>query len=68
MTLARYRKIDCPDPEEGVFYRLINPVTGEVLESGDVVLILRKMVSYMDSDPKWQNVEVRFERITREGP
>lgn len=37
----RYRKIMCPDSQDGVHYRLSNPATGEIRETDDLALLLR---------------------------
>jgi hypothetical protein len=38
------RRISCPEPTDGVRFRAHNAKTGEVYESGDLALLLRRIV------------------------
>lgn len=52
----KYRKIMCLEPVEGRMFRASNLGNGEIFESGDMALLLRKMAEDPFAVWKWEAV------------
>lgn len=58
---TRYRKIQCPDPEDGIRYRAMCEATGEILESADLAALLRRVAAGFEwGNPSWE-IEIHKE-------
>ena len=52
----KYRKIMCLEPVEGRTFRASNVTTGEIMESGDMALLLKRIAADPFAVWRWEAV------------